>query len=128
MRDEVRADEAIRGVSADEEAAGEQPEVPGAHRITQRCAPPVLGAFSRGTDRGLAERYGADLVRTIAHEDGDRDEHHGARDEHDADRPSPPLGDGELRHGRDEYQLAGAGGCAEGADDHTPVRAKPTVS
>lgn len=92
----------------------------------QRRAAPILGPFRRGDDGTLPERSRAGLLGSIAHEDGDRNEHRSAGDEHDPDRPSPPFGDGQLRHRRNEDQLAGAAG-SEGADDQPTVGPEPAV-
>src|SRR2546428_1493241 len=54
-------------------------------------------------------------------------EHGRAAHENDADRPPPPLRDGQLCHRRNEYQLAGACRRAERADDHAALRAEPAV-
>src|SRR5207245_3230192 len=65
---------------------------------------------------------------TVAHENSDWHEHHRARDEHDAERPAPALGDGQLRHRWNEDELTGACGGAERADDHAAVGAEPAMS
>ena len=127
MRDEVRPDEAVRGVPAHEEAPCEQPEVARAHGLAKRRAPAILRPDFGRDHVGLADGSGPDVLRPVAHQQRDRREHQQTGGDQQAQGPAPALAHGKGGHGRDEDQLPGAGRATEEADDHAAVRAEPAV-
>jgi hypothetical protein len=127
VRDEVRPDEPVRGVAADEEAAREKPEVARAYRLAKRRRAAVLCPHRRGDHGRFAHRFRSEVRGPVAHQHRDGQDCHRDRDEHEPQCPPPARVDRQRGHCRNEHELTRAGGRTERADDHAAMRAEPPV-
>ena len=132
VRDQVRADQAIRGIAADEEAAGEQPEV--AVRAASRSGVVADGLRSIG---GLSRRGTpsppngglTDVFRPVAHEQEHRQEQQHDGTASTGDRARQPAARID-RHARVGMKMSWPAdeAAANSAEDEPAVGPEPAVA
>ena len=123
----MRADQAVRGVAADEEAASEQPEVARPDGRGERGPSRVVGALGGRDGRAFPIRARAYVLRAVAHEQEHRHRDRDARDDHQGEAGTPAVAHGERHHRGHEDELTRGRRRPERADDEAAVAAEPAV-
>lgn len=129
-RDEMGADQSVRGHPTDREASGQEPEhtCPGADTQTFQCCPEPARRRRRGRDGfGCPVGSQSEVGRPVAHEHGHQwyDGQRGAR--HDERGPAPTVLGGDGRDDGQEDQLTGRAGRGEHAGDQPAALFEPAA-